>query len=338
MKQWNMVQKPQSTLLNCCVLSSRKLLKFSTIKTLNNTDSFMKILISLTAGLLLSSAVLADMKIILLGTGTPHASPEASGPATAVIVDGKPWIVDAGPGVVRRASAAHIKGEKALTQPNLSRVLITHLHSDHTLGLPDIMYSPWTLDRVDPIQIWGPPGTKAMVQHIEAAYSLDLKMRLDGAEPANTTGWKSHVEESKGGIIYKDDTLTIEAIPVCHGDWDVAFGYKFTHGSKTAVISGDTTYCPALEQAAQNADVLIHEVYDSAALAKRKPEWQNYHSKAHTASEELGTLATNARVKSLILYHQLTYSGSKEAILKQVSSTYKGPITWGTDLMVIDLK
>lgn len=113
----------------------------------------MKTVAALFAILLVSLAAKADMKVILLGTGTPFASPTQSGPATAVIVDGVPWIIDTGPGVVRRASAAHIAGEPALTQQNLSRLLLTHLHSGHTLGLPDLIYSPWTLDRTSPLQI-----------------------------------------------------------------------------------------------------------------------------------------------------------------------------------------
>lgn len=272
-----------------------------------------------------------------MGTGTPFASPSQSGPATAVIIDGTPWIVDAGPGVVRRAEAARQKGIESLTQPNLSRVLLTHLHSDHTLGLPDLMYSPWTLDRVEPLQIWGPPGTKRMAGLIEEAYAKDREIRLDGAEPANTTGWQHITHETTGGIIWQDDTLTIEAIPVCHGDWDLAFGYKFTNGGKTVVISGDTTYCPALEEAAKGADLVIHEVYDAAALAKRKPEWQKYHSEAHTAAADVGRLATNAGAKKLVLHHQLIFRGSQEAIMSQVASTYTGPTVWGEDLMVFEL-
>ncbi len=301
----------------------------------------MNIIISIVAAFFFSTATLADMRIILLGTGSPFANPEKSGPATAVIVDGVPWIIDAGPGVVRRASAAHIAGEPALAQPNLSRLLITHLHSDHTLGLPDLIYSPWTLDRLVPIQIWGPQGTKNMVSHIEKAYSADLKIRLEGSEPANTTGWHTDVVETTGGIIFQDANLTIEAIPVCHADWNTAFGYKFSHNGKVAVISGDTTYCPTLEVASQGVDLLVHEVYDSVALAKRKPEWQNYHSKAHTSGTDLGKLATNANAKSLVLYHQIAFGrfgGSKEAILDQIASTFNGPTTWGEDLMVIDLQ
>lgn len=296
-----------------------------------------KLLLAVMMCLCLASATNAKMKVVLLGTGTPFADPAKSGPATAVIVDGVPWIVDAGPGVVRRASKAHLDGEKALAQPNLSRVLLTHLHSDHTLGLPDLMYSPWTLDRTDPIQIWGPTGTRDMVDAIETAFSKDVSIRLDGAEPANTTGWQTRVTETKGGIIHESNALTIEAIPVCHGDWDVAFGYKFTHKGKSVVISGDTTYCPALETAAKSADILIHEVYDSDALARRKPEWINYHSKAHTADKDVGKLAKNAGVKQLVLYHQLRFSGSEKNILKNVRSHYDGKLVWGDDLMSFEL-
>lgn len=301
----------------------------------------MKILFALMVTALCSMQAVADMKVILMGTGSPFADPEKSGPATAVIVDGQSWIIDAGPGVVRRASAAHIAGEPALAQPELSRLLLTHLHSDHTLGLPDIMYSPWVLDRTSPLQIWGPLGTADMVANIEAAYAVDLKIRLNGAQPANTTGWRNKVSETTGGIIFQDAALTIEAVPVCHGGWEVALGYKFTHENKVVVISGDTTYCPALEAASRDADVLIHEVYDSAALTNRKPEWQNYHSKAHTADEDVGRLAANANVKKLVLYHQLAFGkfgGSKEAILQQIASTYSGPTIWGEDLIVIDVK
>jgi len=300
----------------------------------------MKVIASIVAIFLFSTIAVADMRVILLGTGSPFADPEKSGPATAVIVDGVSWIIDAGPGVVRRASAAHMAGEPALAQPNLSRLLLTHLHSDHTLGLPDIMYSPWTLGRTSPLQIWGPPGTKDMAHNIEKAYTADLKMRLDGAEPANPNGWKTAVTETSGGVIFKGPTLSIEAIPICHGDWEIAFGYKFTHSGKVVIVSGDTTYCPALEKAAQNADVLIHEVYDSVALTKRKPAWQNYHSKAHTSGADVGKLATNANVKSLVLYHQLVFDrfgGTKEAVLEQIASTFSGSTTWGEDLMVIDL-
>ncbi len=286
----------------------------------------------------LSSTATADMQVVLLGTGTPNPVPERAGAATAVIIDGQAWIIDAGPGVVRRISAAKRNGIEALDQPNLTHALITHLHSDHTLGLPDLMYSPWTLERTEPLKIWGPTGLSKMVEHIQAAYSEDVTIRIEGAEPANTTGWQVKVTGAAAGIIYKDKKVTIEAIPVCHGDWREAYGYKFTHNGKTAVISGDTTYCPTLEKASEDADILIHEVYDAEALAKRSEDWQTYHKAAHTSGPDLGKLAANAKVKHLVLHHQLVWSGSKEAVLQQINSTFSGKVTWGEDLMVFDIK
>ncbi len=288
-------------------------------------------------GTALSSSAHADMTVVLLGTGTPNPVPERAGAATAVIVDGKPWIIDAGPGVVRRISAAERNGIKALAQPNLSRALLTHLHSDHTLGLPDLIYSPWTLERTEPLKIYGPKGTAQMVNFIQKAYSEDVNIRIEGAEPANTTGWQVDASDATPGIIYKDNALTIEAIPVCHGDWKEAYGFKFSHEGKSVVISGDTTYCPALEDAARDADLLIHEVYDAEALAKRTEDWQAYHKAAHTSGPDLGKLASNANVKHLVLHHQLVWSGSKDAVINQIRQTYGGDLTWGEDLMVFKL-
>ena len=124
-----------------------------------------------------------------LGTGTPNADPERSGPAVAVVVDGNAYLVDAGPGVVRRAAAAaRADSLPALAAPRLGVVFLTHLHSDHTLGLPDLMYTPWTLGRTTPLAVYGPPGTRAMVRHLAEAYAADVDVRLHGGEPSNRTG------------------------------------------------------------------------------------------------------------------------------------------------------
>lgn len=284
-----------------------------------------------------SMSVSADMTLVLLGTGTPNPVPERAGAATAIIVDGQPWIIDAGPGVIRRVEAARRTGVETLTQPSLSRALLTHLHSDHTLGLPDLMYSPWTLEREVPLKIWGPNGTEAMVGHIEKAFSADVNNRLHGAEPANTTGWKMEAQDIEAGVLFDDGSLRIEAIAACHGDWKQAFAYKFSHEGQSIVVSGDTTYCPAIEAAAQGADILLHEVYDAEALARRTEDWQNYHEAAHTSGPDLGKLANNAKPYHLILHHQLMWSGSKEAILEQIATQFKGKVTWGEDLMVFNL-
>src|SRR5204863_7453244 len=127
--------------------------------------------------------------VVLLGTGTPNADPDRSGPAVAIVVRGSVYLVDAGPGVVRRAEEARRRGVAALTQPNLKMVFLTHLHSDHTVGLPDLIFTPWVLDRTAPLEVFGPHGTRAMIAHLTAAFVEDVRVRLDGVQPQNKTGY-----------------------------------------------------------------------------------------------------------------------------------------------------
>src|SRR5262252_8075703 len=112
--------------------------------------------------------------LVVLGTGTPNADPDRSGPALAIVVNGTAYLVDAGPGVVRRAAAAQRQGVQALAPNRLDKVFITHLHSDHTVGLPDLIFTPWVLEREKPLAVYGPPGVKAMTDHLEQAYAEDI--------------------------------------------------------------------------------------------------------------------------------------------------------------------
>ena len=129
-------------------------------------------------------------RVVMLGTGTPNADPERSGPAVAIVVGNVAYLVDAGPGIVRRAAqAARDDSIPALAAPRLRRVFITHLHSDHTTGLPDLIFSPWVLGRAEPLEVFGPRGTKQMVDLLEQAYSEDVQIRLNGGEPSNKAGY-----------------------------------------------------------------------------------------------------------------------------------------------------
>ncbi len=117
-------------------------------------------------------------QVVLLGTGTPPADPDRSGPATAIVVSGTAYLVDFGAGVVRRAKAAVAdRGITALEPTNLRVVFVTHLHSDHTVGYPDLILTPWVLGRRVPLEVYGPSGIKAMTEHILKAYSADFETR-----------------------------------------------------------------------------------------------------------------------------------------------------------------
>jgi ribonuclease BN (tRNA processing enzyme) len=281
----------------------------------------------------------ARAQVVMLGTGTPNPDPDRSGPATAIIVNGSVYLVDCGPGIVRRATAANRKGIAALTMPNLKMVFLTHLHSDHTLGLPDLIFSPWVLERIAPLKVFGPAGTKLMVKNIEAAWSEDIDMRLNGGEPANKTGYKTEATEIKPGVVYEDANVTVTAFPVVHGSWKQAFGYRFDtridgKPDRTIVISGDTTFTTAIAEACKGCDVLIHEVYSQSALEKRQPEWRAYHSRFHTSSGDLARIATQAKPGLLVLYHQLFWSTSEEDLVKEIQKGYGGKVISAHDLDV----
>ena len=124
-------------------------------------------------------------KIVFLGTGTPIADPDRSGPSVAIVVNDTPYLVDLGPGVVRRASAARLAGVKGLAATNLKHAFVTHLHSDHTVGYPDVIFTPWVLGRNEPLKVYGPKGIRAMTEHILAAYQQDIDVRLYGLERGN---------------------------------------------------------------------------------------------------------------------------------------------------------
>lgn len=273
-----------------------------------------------------------DSQIVLLGTGTPHPDPDRSGPAVAIIVNGTPYLIDAGPGIVRRAAAAQREGVKALRASNLKHVFITHLHSDHTLGLADLIFTPWVLERDEPLQLYGPPGVREMVEHLLKAYDQDVRMRIDGLEPANTEGYKVDVHEIAAGEIYRDANVTVQAIAVNHGSWEYAFGFRFETPDRTIVISGDTSPSDALTEAARGCDVLIHEVYSQAGFERRISIWQQYHSSFHTSTIELGRIARLARPGLLVLYHQLYWGADDAGLLEEIARIYDGPVVSGADL------
>lgn len=273
-------------------------------------------------------------QIVLLGTGTPNADPERFGPSVAVVVNDTPYIVDSGPGVVRRAAAAFRQGIKGLAVKNLGHLFITHLHSDHTAGLPDLMLTPWVLDRSAPLEIYGPRGIKAMTDHILAAYREDIEIRLNGGEPSNKTGYKAIAHEIKPGVIYKDSNVTVTSFQVDHGSWQHAYGFRFETPDRTIVISGDCRPSSAIIDNCKGCDVLIHEVYSTTGFATRPPDWQKYHSRYHTSSSELADLANKARPGLLVLYHQLFWGTSEEDLLKEVRQNYRGKVVSGHDLDV----
>lgn len=273
--------------------------------------------------------------VVMLGTGTPNADPDRSGPAVSVVRDGRSYLVDAGPGIVRRAAAASRTGITALEPQHLKVLFLTHLHSDHTIGLPDVILSAWVLERAAPLELYGPPGTKAMVDHLLAAYAADIRNRIDGLEPANETGYKVNVHEIAPGVVFDDGNVKVTAFAVPHGDWEVAFGYRFDSADRSIVISGDTRASDAVVAACNGCDLLLHEVYSAERFKTRPPEWQRYHARAHTSTDELALLATRARPRQLVLYHQLYWGTDDAGLVAEITRAgYARGAVSGRDLAV----
>jgi ribonuclease BN (tRNA processing enzyme) len=275
-------------------------------------------------------------KVVLLGTGNPNPSPSQSGCSVAIIVNDTPYIVDFGPGVIRRASAmspAYGGNIKGLDVKNIKHAFLTHLHSDHTTGYPDLILTPWVMGRNEPLEVWGPEGIKNMTDHILEAYSADIKYRVYGDEPGNDVGWRVVCHEFYNeGVIYKDKNVTVEVFPVIHGTWPNAWGFRFTTPDKTIVISGDSRPAEKIIEYSKNADILIHEVYSYSGFNKRSEEWKKYHSEHHTSTIQLGEIAGKANPGLVVLYHILFWGSTEDELLAEISQKYSGKVIAGRDL------
>jgi ribonuclease Z len=276
----------------------------------------------------------ASTLLVMLGTGTPNPDPERSGPALAIVAGGRPYLVDCGPGVVRRAAAANLAGISALDMPKLTRLFVTHLHSDHTAGYADLVLTPWVLEREQPLEVYGPPGIRSMTDHILAAYAEDIDIRIHGSQPQNATGIQVNAHEIEPGEIYRDENVTVTAFPVVHGDWRHAFGFRFDTADRSIVVTGDTVATDAVVEACSGCDVLVHEVYAKTGLDRRSPDWQAYYRATHTSGIDLGEIAARANPKLLVLYHQLRSGATEAELLAEIRQSFDGPVAFADDLDV----
>ena len=276
----------------------------------------------------------ATTQVVMLGTGTPAADPERSGPAVAVVVNDRAYLVDCGPGAVRRAAAAEKNGIAALKPTELKIVFFTHLHSDHTVGYPDLIFSPWVLGRKEALQAYGPHGLKNMTAHIEKAWSDDVRVRRRGLEQANATGYKVDVHEIRPGVVYRDANVIVTAFPVKHGIWKEAYGYVFQTRDRKIVFSGDTSPTDEVVKACDGCDVLLHEVFNPHGDELKDPHWKEYFRTFHTSPAELGEIARRARPKLLEVYHQVLERLPEADLAEQIKKEYSGEWVMGRDLVV----
>jgi ribonuclease Z len=268
----------------------------------------------------------------MLGTGTPAADPDRFGPAVVVLVDSTPYLFDMGVGVVRRWAAALRLGIAPPDPTSLRTVFVTHLHSDHTLGYPELIFTSWTLEsgRNRPLAVYGPRGLQAMTDHILAAYAEDIAIRTapDGENPGGSPP-EVRVHEIGPGVVYRDSLVTVTAFRVHHGMVAEAFGYRVQTPDRVIVLSGDAGPPSTVAEQCNGCDLLLHEGGSVADVNA-----SDYFRRFHTTAEALAKIAQAARPGLLVLYHQRPAGPAVEQSYAVLRSLYAFPFVVARDLDV----
>lgn len=275
------------------------------------------------------------MDFVLLGTGCPNCDPQRLGPSNLVRHDGRAFLVDCGSGVSQRLVQAGTPGRE------IEALLLTHLHSDHTVDLLQLVMSSWHQGRARPQRIFGPKGTRRFVDGLLEFWRPEFEQRIAHEKRPSTLALQVEVTEIEDGEIIRHDDLTVRAVRVEHAPIKHAFGFVFEAAGRKLAFSGDTAFCPALIEAAAGADVLVHECFIHREMklipGVRTQAGTDAVASYHTLSGEVGKVATQAGVKCLVLNHFVPTQFDRAALLAEVRADYGGPIVIGEDLLGIDL-
>ncbi len=279
-------------------------------------------------------AVGEDIRATLLGTGCPTPVMERFGPSILIEAKGQRFVFDAGRGAIQRLRQVNVAWQ------DVEGVFFTHLHSDHVVGFPDLWLTGWLVGagRDRALGVWGPAGTKKMIEHLQAAYEFDIRIRV-GDDHAKPDGAVIHVTEVGEGIVYEEDGVKITAFEVDHEPVKPAFGYRIDAAGRSVVLSGDTRFCENLIRSAAGADVLIHEVVapDSLRRAGVPPERVESVTHHHTSPEQAGEVFARVKPRLAVYSHIVMPQATEEELIPPTRKTYDGPLELGEDLMVIEV-
>ena len=290
--------------------------------------------------LLISLNIFPSTHFFVLGSGTPNPNPERMGSAYLVLANDTPYLFDFGSGVVRRVAALSSEwggNFSKLDVTQLEYAFLSHIHSDHTLGLADLIITPWIMGRDKPLKIFGPEAAKDMADHIIKAYQPDIDYRIYGSQPQNDKGYKAIFTSIEEGVIYEDKNIMVTAFLNDHGDLAESYGFLIQTGDKTILISGDTGPSANLLRFGNEVDILVHEVYSQAGFEKKEPDWKIYHKAHHTSPSELAKIAKKLNPKTLVLSHILFWGSSESEILEEIMKDYDGKVILADDLIEINL-
>jgi len=282
-----------------------------------------------------------DFKVTLLGTGVPIPSPDRFGPATLVEAGDQKLLFDAGRGAAIRLY------QLGVPLGRINAVLLTHYHSDHTSGIPDVWLTGWLQShfgtRSKPFRVIGPVGARNLMENLERAYALDIKIRIadEKLEPA---GIGVEVDEFVDeGPVYEANGVKVIAFEVDHGEMiKPAFGYRIEYDGRAAVISGDTRFHPNVIKHSTGADLLIHEVAAAPPELMREAFIQRIIGH-HTSPHEAGLIFAQAAPKLAVYTHIVQIASEHiapvtlDALIAETRKTYDGPLVVGEDLMSFEI-
>ena len=285
----------------------------------------------------------SPFKVILLGTvGGPIANAQRLGISTLVVAGSETLLFDCGRSLMTGLARL------AINPADVTKVFLTHLHSDHVVGLPEIYLFPWeSQGRSTPLQVWGPPGTQDMVGHLQKAFAFDIRVRRDVDEKFPAHGIEAIVKDVQEGVVYAANGVKVTAFRVDHAPVSPAFGYRIDYRGRSVVLSGDTKPSDNLVKFSQGVDVLIHEVgrwkQDPAFNGppgelipgtRATREQARIVAQHHTDGVEAGQIFERVKPKLAVFSH---YNVDPAVTLPLVRQTYAGPVQFGEDLMTLEI-
>jgi ribonuclease Z len=279
------------------------------------------------------SASSQNFKVTLLGTGYPRPVMERFGPSILVEAGKEKLLFDCGRGSTQRLFQLKVPFA------DMTALFLTHLHSDHVVGIPDFYLTGWIFGRHTPLRVWGPTGTTDMMTHLEQAYDFDIHMRRDVDEKLPAQGVVVVAKDIEQGVVYQSGDVKVTAFTVDHSPIKPAFGYRVDYAGHSVVLSGDTRFSENLIQFAQGTDLLIHEVLDPEAYRASDRLYNAVQRQKvidhHTTTGQAGTVFSRVKPKLAVYSHVVPFDATD--LVAHTRKTYSGPLEVGEDMMSIEI-